>query len=300
MSSPEISVIITTYNRPNLLHRAISSVVNQTYGDIECIVVDDCSSTIESKRVTESFDDSRVRYIRHDSNQGLSTARNTGISHSTGTYIAFLDDDDKWQENKLLKQVQKFRKLSDDYALVYCWMNYRSDKDGQILRQYRPRLKGDIFMKTITGQPITAGSTLMCRQSVAAEIKFDTSLDRGIDGDFIRRVCESYHVEYVPEILVDYYVEHGNNRITSNDRDSLMDAIEGHKSKLAKFDNKLKQHPEKAAIIHQKIAHRYAQCGRLTQSISHHAQAIKLRTGSLETYKSILDSVRCYIRGFLK
>lgn len=105
----------------------------------------------------------------------------------------------------------------------------------------------------------------MCRQSVAAEIKFDTSLDRGIDGDFIRRVCESYHVEYVPEILVDYYVEHGNNRITSNDRDSLMDAIEGHKSKLAKFDNKLKQHPEKAAIIHQKIAHRYAQCGHLIQ-----------------------------------
>ena len=86
------STIITTYNRPELVKRALNSALNQTYAkDTEIIVVDDYSY----ESLTDIASDSRIKYIRHETNRGLSAARNTGVKHASGKYVVFLDDDNE-------------------------------------------------------------------------------------------------------------------------------------------------------------------------------------------------------------
>ncbi|MGL5079822.1 MAG: glycosyltransferase family 2 protein, partial [Waterburya sp.] len=99
-----ISVIIPTYNRADLIIRAIASVREQVYQNLEIIVVDDASDQ-DIAQVVQQINDSRIKYIRHQTNLGGSEARNTGIKHSQGKYIAFLDSDDVWLPNKLSSQL---------------------------------------------------------------------------------------------------------------------------------------------------------------------------------------------------
>src|SRR5438034_8399752 len=114
-----VSVIIPTYNRARYLSDAIRSVVNQTFQDFEIIVIDDCSQD-QTRIATDSFKDQRIKYLTHDSNRGEAAARNTGIQKSTGSYIAFLDDDDQWAPEKLQLQIQIFEQSATKVGLVYC------------------------------------------------------------------------------------------------------------------------------------------------------------------------------------
>ena len=110
----QISVIIPTYNRVNLLNRAINSVLRQTFSDFEVIVVDD-SSEDDTKAVVETLKDPRIRYICHDENRGAAAARNTGIRVSRGEHIAFLDSDDEWLSKKLELQIDALTKNPEYY-----------------------------------------------------------------------------------------------------------------------------------------------------------------------------------------
>lgn len=273
--SPIVSVIITTYNRPDLLPRAINSVLNQTFDNLECIVVDDCSPGSETKTLVQSVDDERLRYIRHDKNRGVSAARNTGIERSQGEYIAFLDDDDEWLPTKIQKQISVFDDLSDSYAIVYCWMDYYSDNQDEIIEKYRPKLEGNIFPKTLDGQPIGSTSTLVVRKDIAEEFDgFDESLPRGVDGDFIRRVSQEYKVDYVPEALVRYYIEHGHKRITRDDAEGIRNRINGLQTKLTKFDAALDSYPARAANIYGDLAFQYGRLGEWSCSVRYYWKAI--------------------------
>lgn len=107
---PEVSVIIPTHNRQRLVSRAVRSVLNQTYEDLECIVVDDASSD-GTPQVIQTIEDERLVYLRHDRNRGASGARNTGIRAAKSSLIAFLDDDDEWLPEKLVKQVPLLKAL---------------------------------------------------------------------------------------------------------------------------------------------------------------------------------------------
>lgn len=138
-----VSVIIPSYNRYELLCRAIASVKAQAYTNCEIIVVDDCSTELQYKHLAN---DSSIRYLRLNDRSGLPAAvRNIGIRHANGTWIAFLDDDDTWLPNKLSQQM----KWADEYELIcsdaYCtgkllnaelnavfWQNYMADKTVQL------------------------------------------------------------------------------------------------------------------------------------------------------------------------
>ena len=114
-----VSTIIPTHNRSKMLNRSINSVLNQTYSAIECIVIDD-GSTDNTVDVIETQKDDRLIYVSHKSNRGASAARNTGIRHSNGEYISFLDDDDEWLPTKLEKQVELLTNLPNKIGMVYC------------------------------------------------------------------------------------------------------------------------------------------------------------------------------------
>ena len=112
----EVSVVVTTYKRPDKLGRAIKSVLSQTLKKWELIVVDDNSADTPFRKETESFmepylSDSRIRYIKHEKNAGAPAARNTGIKAAKGSYIAFLDDDDFLLKKKRSQKLGNYSPL---------------------------------------------------------------------------------------------------------------------------------------------------------------------------------------------
>jgi glycosyltransferase involved in cell wall biosynthesis len=102
---PTVSVVVPAYNPGSRLAATIESVRAQTFGDWEIVVVDDCSPEDVRAALGSFADDPRLRLVRHDTNGGPSAARNTGVAHARGRFVAFLDADDSWHPEKLTRQV---------------------------------------------------------------------------------------------------------------------------------------------------------------------------------------------------
>ncbi|PJA63262.1 MAG: glycosyl transferase, partial [Candidatus Portnoybacteria bacterium CG_4_9_14_3_um_filter_44_9] len=114
----KVSVIIPTCNRPDLLPRAIKSVLSQIYQDFEIIVVDDGDKR-SAENVVRQFKDNRIKYIKHVERKGGAAARNTGIKAAQGEFIAFLDDDDEWLPKKLEIQMRQFENTPNDVGFCF-------------------------------------------------------------------------------------------------------------------------------------------------------------------------------------
>ena len=101
-----ISVIIPTHNKASILQTTLQRLVKQSYAELEIIVIDDgCSD--ETREIVQKFN-YNIKYVQHHKQQGTISARNTGLKHATGSLIAFLDDDDLWNNNKLAIQKKIF------------------------------------------------------------------------------------------------------------------------------------------------------------------------------------------------
>ena len=138
MNKPLVSVIIPTYKRADMLTKAIDSAINQTYKNIEIIVIDDNDPSskyrFETKKKLSSYIQSGViRYIENEKNLGGAITRNRAVEQSKGEYIAFLDDDDIFFPTKIEKQVEVMIQNKDNnVGLVYCHCN-GIDEEGNIL-----------------------------------------------------------------------------------------------------------------------------------------------------------------------
>lgn len=192
---PVVSVVIPTHDRAQLLVRAIRSVLAQTYDRLEIIVVDDASSD-DTHEVVKQFGDSRIRYIRHQTNRGGSAARNTGIRAATGEYMAFLDDDDEWEPLKTEEQL----KVLHDYDAVLC------TSTGQYSRSAKYREDSTITTEDLRQGKYTSGGTgaLMARTEVLRAVMFDESLPRYQDWDLFIRIAMKYKVAYLGKGFVRY------------------------------------------------------------------------------------------------
>lgn len=141
-ADPLVSVIIPTYNRANLIQRAVRSVLAQTYAKFELIVVDDCSLD-NTVSLVSAVQDDRVKVIRHQANQGEGASRNTGMQVSRGKYAAFLDSDDEWLPSKLERQVAALE--ASQAALCYC-QTYLEETPGKfVIRPQRPYQGGHLL-----------------------------------------------------------------------------------------------------------------------------------------------------------
>jgi glycosyltransferase involved in cell wall biosynthesis len=287
-----VSVVIPTYNRQNLVCRAVKSVLAQTYQNLECIVVDDCSTDGTLDALTElSYQDDRLRVVSHLQNRHASAARNTGITAARGELIAFLDDDDTWLPDKLEKQVKHLYEAPAEVGMIYCWFDiYR---DQEIVGTRRPKLRGYIFDELLTSQPLGNASTLLVRREVIDKIGgFDENLPRGNDGDFIRRVGQYYEIEVVPEVLVHYFVDHdGNPRITGTDRKSLLDGVKSHEIKLQKFSVELNSKPYLKSALLSEISLFYAKLGMMNDCIENFGLAMKIQPFYRKVYMNAIKSI---------
>ncbi len=243
---PKVSVIIPTHNRAQMLKRAVDSVLAQTYQDFEVIVVSD-GSTDNTDEVVSSYIDPRIVYSKHGKSRGASAARNTGIRASRGKFVAFLDDDDEWLPHKLELQVPVIEKSSSEVGLVYAWMEYFENGKSTGIRS--PKIKGNIFVKMLERQAISGCPTIIMKKKVVDKVGFfDENLPRGNDGDYWRRVCKHYYVDFVPEVLVEVHTGH-RDRISVNSDDSLRNHIKAAKLRLSRFEEDFKNYPDAEAKV---------------------------------------------------
>ena len=293
-----VSVIIPTHNRSLLLQRAIYSVLNQTYWELECIVVDDGSND-ETQEVINSFEDNRLKYFQYEEKKGASAARNIGIRNAQGELIAFLDDDDEWLSTKLEKQVPHLQGLPEKFGLVYCWMDYY-DANNKLIHEYHPVLKGYVFPQVLDAQRLGGCPTLLVRRKVIDEVGgFDELLPRGNDGDFIRRICREYEVDFVSEVLVKVHTDHGYPQIGTNDKKGIENHITSQLMKLNKFDDELKHYPKERANIFFDLGRNYAQLGNLRNSINYYYKGININPFSVKLYLSLFYNLKLSIKAIL-
>jgi glycosyltransferase involved in cell wall biosynthesis len=161
---PLVSVVLPTYDRPEMLAEAVESVAAQRYSAVELVVVDDASPTpIEPIVEDVAPADLDWRCLRHATNQGANTARNTGIDAVSGDIVAFIDDDDRWLPEKLSRQVSVFRER-DEVGTVLVGQQFVTD-DGKTTVQL-PSIDGDATRQLLTDGVPASFSTIAVRRSV--------------------------------------------------------------------------------------------------------------------------------------
>jgi len=198
----EVSVIIPTYNRAGFLQTSIESVLGQTHGDLEVIVVDDGSSD-HTGEVVAALDDARVRYLRHGQNRGAAAARNTGLKHASGKYVAFQDSDDEWLPEKLGLQVEALDRAGHKVGVVHTGFSRVSGRKNRSTDWLPKHLRsGDIGRRILGGNFIGTPTAVVRKECFKTAGLFDTRLPQLEDWEMWIRVAQLYRVAYMDRSLV--------------------------------------------------------------------------------------------------
>lgn len=237
---PLVSVIITTYRRPKMLKRAINSVLDQTYENIEVVVVDDNNPETEGRKETEELmlcfkDFTNVKYIKHPRNMNGAAARNTGIKNSSGEIVSFLDDDDWYLREKIEKQV-KYLVANPEYDAVYCgW-----ERDN---KTYLSTKEGDLTFGILSGiNPVITNTIMMYKDAAIKCGGWDERFKRSQEPVFLLRYFDKgYKMGVVTEKLVVFDISDRSNANEPRKKEETIDFfLKVHEKQIAECDAKIK------------------------------------------------------------
>lgn len=224
-----ISVILPTYNRSGTLVAAMTSVLAQSHADLELIVVDD-ASTEDIESVVRGVGDDRVRYVRRPRNGGAAAARNTGLGHARGDYIAFQDSDDLWLPGKLQKQFALFSTIPSHVGVVigakiiYGRDNQWNYGPGRVayapLPAGRLRLDEDQLGRLLTENRISLQNALFRKNCIPDVEWFDTCASANEDWGFAIRLAQHTSIYEDIEPVVLGFIS--PDSISSNKRKEMM------------------------------------------------------------------------------
>ncbi|NDK09871.1 glycosyltransferase [Candidatus Gracilibacteria bacterium] len=206
----KVSIIIPVYNGANFLELAINSALNQSYKDIEIIVVNDGSNDNgETEKVALSFND-KIKYFYKD-NGGVSSSLNYGIQKSNGAYISWLSHDDIYHEDKIKKSIEHLKSIDSGKNIIFTDYKLISET-GEFLKNINsPNKIEDVFFGLISNTFALNGCTLLIPKEVFTNIGyFNTKLKTTQDYDmWLRCLKGGYKFINLSENLVDYRI-HGN------------------------------------------------------------------------------------------
>ena len=227
---PLVSVVIPMYNAQQFIKETLLSVINQTYTNIEIIVVDDMSKDKSATIVKDlSNKDDRIKYIYLKENKGVANARNIGIEAAQGRYIAFIDSDDLWKENKLERQIEFM--LENKYVFTYTEYEFISE-NGESLNKIIPVEKQVNYKKLLSGNCIGCSTVI-------------------IDRNYIQKIYMENvkHEDYVTwlSILKTGYNAYGLNENLGYYR-KLKNSLSGNKVQAAKWTWNIYRNVEKLPI----------------------------------------------------
>lgn len=206
---PLVTAVVTTYKRSvEIVKRALSSIAEQTYDNLEIILVNDCPEERQLsnslRELCEQFDRS-VRYLPMPKNSGANAARNYGAKNAHGIYIGFLDDDDTWAREKIALQVQEMN--DPNIGIVYgnTWIN--SEKYHSIKIHYKERRpEGNLYARLFKNNVVGSTSFPLIRKKAFDEVGgFNESVPALQDMELWLRIAKNYKVKYIHEPLGTYY-----------------------------------------------------------------------------------------------
>lgn len=226
MDGKLVSIIIPTYNRADKIISCLDSVCNQTYKNLEIIVVDDCS-TDNTKEVVLGYHDARIHYHCLEKNSGACIARNKGVELSKGDIIAFQDSDDVWHKEKLEKQL--IFMFSGNYEFITCgFYRIKGNKREKIGFKQIGNNKIDIWCKLLNGNWVST-QTIVCYKYCFEKIGFDKNVKRFQDWDFALQATKFYRIGAMNQYLVDVYLQDDSITNTNKTYDSMMYILNKHK-----------------------------------------------------------------------
>ncbi|MDA4127892.1 MAG: glycosyltransferase family 2 protein [Thaumarchaeota archaeon] len=212
MTIPEISVIMPNFNKGRYVSSAIDSVLSQTLGDLELIIVDD-GSTDGSLKIVEDYveKDVRVQLIKHASNLGAARSRNEGLRAAKSEVISFLDSDDLYAPDKLSEQMAALQREVHP-CVVYCdW--WGMDGEGIVRRATHDDYlhRNGMILGDLLTRSFNANALIMAPSSCFKAVGFyDESLVCNEDYDLVLRLAAKFPFRYVPRPLYGYRIYGGN------------------------------------------------------------------------------------------
>lgn len=214
----KVSVIIPTYKRPHMLDRAIKSVLNQTYDDIEIIIVDDNEPNTIYRKKTEKFmekycNNKAIKYIKRENNGGGAVARNTGINKCKGELISFLDDDDEFLPGKIECQVKNIIEKNTDVSVC---ASQTFDQNGKIqeIKMYDEFDYYEDKMIYHIWKMIVGTQTFLIKKSILRKINGFSDVPAGQEFVLMYRMLEiGAKISVVNKVLTNIYI-HSEERIT--------------------------------------------------------------------------------------
>ena len=202
-----VSVIINCRNSEKFLKESINSVVNQTFKNLEIIIVDN-NSTDNTKNIIDSYKDKRIKYFYTKSYLSLGAARNVALEKSNGKFIAFIDSDDIWEKNKILNTIRKFR---EGIGLVYGDVKYFNETRSYRLYSHRKIYTGKCFNDLLCDYNLCMSSCMVSNTIIRKyKIKFDKDLKVCEDLDFFLKIAHVSELDFVDKVDTNYRI-HNNN-----------------------------------------------------------------------------------------
>ncbi len=249
--SPEISIVIPTYNRIKSIPRAINSVINQTFQDWELLIVDDGSDDGTMDFINATYgNDPRIKCFSRPSSRekGANACRNIGIDKSRGKYIALLDSDDEWK-NEYLEKCIKAVEVNDNFTGCYSGAVI-SHGNLSTTRNSRSIKSGESHIDFLMNKGFAPTPSLFMVKEFASDIKFDEKLLRHQDWDFYIRFGEKYawQLNDTTEVVIHWSID---SVLDAIDFDSCIMFYQKHKESIAnvKSGNDYLFHMYKRAIL---------------------------------------------------
>lgn len=217
-NEPLISVVIPVYNAENFITEALNSVCNQTYRNLEIIVIDDGStdsSKLQIQRVAE-FDE-RVKLISRE-NKGLINSLNEGITKSNGSYIARMDADDICLPNRFIQQISHFKK-HPNISVLFTSIEYINEKNEVGRRKVSSKNRLIEPVEFLFGCPVCHPSAMFNMNLLSkSDITYDSNFNKAEDFELWTRLSSKYSIGILNEVLFQYRIHSGS--ITSQNSDT--------------------------------------------------------------------------------
>jgi glycosyltransferase involved in cell wall biosynthesis len=209
---PKVSVIIPAYNSEKTIKETIRSVLNQTFNDLELIIINDGSqdSTLE---VITQISDSRIKVFSFP-NAGGNVSRNRGLHLAVGEFVSFLDADDLWTPDKLQSQLKALQE-NVTAKVAYSWTDYIDENGEFILSGQRVNVNENVYENLLLNNFLENGSNpLICRKALITLGGFDESLSAAQDWDMWLRLASKFNFICVPSVQILYRIS--ANSVSSN------------------------------------------------------------------------------------
>ncbi len=204
-----VSVIMPTYNRGYIIENAIDSILNQSYSNIELIIVDDCSSD-NTEEVIKKYNNERLVYYKLDTNSGANAARNFGIEKSKGKYITFQDSDDTSEKNRISEQINCM--INNNVFWTFSSFKRINNKKSTIVP--KAHIASDNILDKLLYRNFITTQCILGKREIFENIKFDTKLPRFQDWDLAIRLASKYKCYHLDKVLNNVYLQ--NDSITKN------------------------------------------------------------------------------------